>query len=943
MEPAPTDAPSQTTLGPGAEPPARAGGRWRRLQGFVNARVFGDAPPMLGRYRLLDAIGSGAMGVVLRALDTELEREVALKLLGADGATAERHRLQREAQAMARVSHPNVVAVYDVGEQDGELFLAMELVRGRTLRAWLDQRPRTWREVASVFAGAARGLAAAHAAGLVHRDFKPENVLVDERGRVCVVDFGLVARGTTRNEPLLEGAAVPQDVTSSIPLAGTPAYMAPEQVQGRPVDARADVWSLCVALFEALYGRRPFDGASVVETLTAVVQGRVRWPDGGSVPGRLRRLLRRGLQADRDLRELDCGRIARELEATLGARRRLATVAGVSALGAAVVALGLRAYATSPQDCDARAQSALGEAWRPDRRDAIAARLSELETPAAAPAVETLAAHADAWIAAHAHACTAVEAGGDATEAAAVQLCLQHDRDGFVAVGDLLAEADPVVLGNLALLLTGLRDPGRCLDAAGRDAVVPDADVRVPELRAALARARTLWSSGDDERAEALTQQVLEQAAAQGQDAAWVHAAVLLGEITTLRLDDVVPVVPLLQQARQIAAQGGQQAAVARLDALLVGDPSGATVATLPRRFAAAAALADAAGDAEALALLVVATWRFGHAPFGLTGPEVDALRERVVPLAREQLGEGHRLARSIADARGLLRRDADVVYAQQLVASTTAQWGPHSRATADARFVLAGALWRADQLEAALAEQDAAMAIVERSQGQRSVSYAMALVQRFEMQAERGALEGALQDADRAIALLPQLPDNPLQFGRPTATSVATDAALLLLRHGQPERARRYAERGAAESDRYLRIPGALALAEVQLRLGDAAAAERAAEALLQVMAEPEPKLLPASTVRARIRMVRGEALLARGAHAQAQQDFLAAGRDVLSNQPRDQARVQLGLGRAALAMGDAADLALALQRAQPLLAELGGADPVRLELELLAAAAPR
>jgi hypothetical protein len=237
----------------------------------------------------------------------------------------------------------------------------------------------------------------------------------------------------------------------------------------------------------------------------------------------------------------------------------------------------------------------------------------------------------------------------------------------------------------------------------------------------------------------------------------------------------------------------------------------------------------------------------------------------------------------------------------------------------------------------------DAAMAMVERSQGQRSVSYAMALVQRFEMQAERGALEGALQDADRAIALLPQLPDNPLQFGRPTATSVATDAALLLLRHGQPERARRYAERGAAESDRYLRIPGALALAEVQLRLGDAAAAERAAEALLQVMAEPEPKLLPASTVRARIRMVRGEALLARGAHAQAQQDFLAAGRDVLSNQPRDQARVQLGLGRAALAMGDAADLALALQRAQPLLAELGGADPVRLELELLAAAAPR
>ncbi|MBX7079175.1 MAG: serine/threonine protein kinase [Nannocystaceae bacterium] len=941
MDPAPSHDDSQTTLtGPNASSP---GGRWRRLQAFVNARVFGDAPPMLGRYRLLDAIGSGAMGVVLRALDTELEREVALKLLGAEGTGGERHRLQREAQAMARVSHPNVVAVYDVGEHDGELFLAMELVRGRTLRAWLEERPRTWREIAAVFAAAARGLAAAHDAGLVHRDFKPENVLVDERGRVCVVDFGLVTRGTTRNQPLLEADAMPHDVTSSIPLAGTPAYMAPEQVQGRPVDARADVWSLCVALFEALYGRRPFDGATVVETLTAVVRGHVRWPSpGGAVPARLRRLLRRGLQADRDQRELDCERVARELEASLTARRRFAVIAGASAMTAAFAALGVRAFAPHTADCDEQAHAALGDAWGEPRRDAIAAQLAGLDGPGAAHAGERLAAHAASWRTTYARSCTATEADGDATEAAAVALCLQQDRDGFVAIGDLLAEGDPAVLGNVALLLTGLREPARCLEPGAR-ALAPESDIRAPELRSALARARALWSSGDDERAEALAREVIDRARAQGQDPAWVHATVLLGEITSLRLDDVVPAVPLLQQARAAAMAAGQQAALARLDALLVIDPTDVVERLLQRRFAAALALADAAGDAEALALLAIATWRYGHAAFGLSAQEVDALRERVVPLARQQLGEGHRLVRTLADARGLLRHDVDVLQARQLVANTQAQWGPDSRATADARFVLAGALWRMDQLEPALAEQDAAMAIVERASGQRSVTYAMALVQRFEMQAERGAIAGALADADRAIALLPLLPDNPLQYGRPTAASVAADAAQLLLRHGQSERARSYAERAAADEDRDRRLPGQLALAEVRLHAGELAEVERDAAAMLAVLDEPEPKLLPVSTMRARVRLVRGEALLARGALADAQEDFLAAGRDVLSSQPRDQARVQLGLGRVALAQRDPDDVALALQRAQPLLEHLGADDPVRLGLETLATQAPR
>lgn len=170
----PDTHPEPGVLTPQSEPVDRA--RWQRLRGFVNARVFGDAPPRVGRYRLLESIGSGGMGVVFSALDTELQRKVAIKLLTTGRSATHQHRLQREARAMARVDHPNVVGVYDVGEQDGELFVAMELVHGRTLRLWLDAEPRSWREIATVFASAARGLAAAHAAGLVHRDFKPRRL-----------------------------------------------------------------------------------------------------------------------------------------------------------------------------------------------------------------------------------------------------------------------------------------------------------------------------------------------------------------------------------------------------------------------------------------------------------------------------------------------------------------------------------------------------------------------------------------------------------------------------------------------------------------------------------------------------------------------------------------------------------------------------------------------
>ena len=240
----------------------------------------------MGRYILLDRVGQGGMGVVYRAHDPHLQRHVAVKLLRAQGgAQSQAARLLREAQAMARLSHPAVVQVYDAGVADGQVFIAMEYVDGTTLLRWLHDQPHTWQEALHRFLAAGHGLAAAHAAGVVHRDFKPGNVLLSQSGRVVVGDFGLArpieahrvmphdsvsaARGDRSGEEtggparptgLVDGrrpssCAELASVTLTItgPVLGTPKYMAPEQRDAGLVDARADQFSFCVALAEALY------------------------------------------------------------------------------------------------------------------------------------------------------------------------------------------------------------------------------------------------------------------------------------------------------------------------------------------------------------------------------------------------------------------------------------------------------------------------------------------------------------------------------------------------------------------------------------------------------------------------------------------------------------------------------------------------------------------
>ncbi len=285
----------------------------------------------LGRYVVLDCLGSGGMGVVYRAHDFTLDRRVSLKLLRASGKDPEtrRERLVSEAQALARVSHPNVLAVHDVGTWEEEVYLALEHVEGETLRSWLDRAPRSPAEIRGMFLQAARGLQAIHEAGLVHRDVKPENLLLGRDGRVRVADLGLaITAGSAGSAPARETLR-----------PGTPGYMPLEQHRGEPLDARADQFSLAVAIYEALVGHRPYGsrGASREALEARLARGPgVEVPRSSAIPPRLRRALAASLNPDRAQRPPSLAPLIDALGAP-GVQAR-GTLGG---FGAVAVSLGL--------------------------------------------------------------------------------------------------------------------------------------------------------------------------------------------------------------------------------------------------------------------------------------------------------------------------------------------------------------------------------------------------------------------------------------------------------------------------------------------------------------------------------------------------------------------------------------------------------------------------
>jgi len=438
----------------------------------------------IDRYVVLDVLGEGGMGVVYVAYDPELDRKVAIKLLRPTNTTttdadAARARLVREAQSLARLSHPNVVNVHDVGQADGEVWVAMEHIEGLTLRQWRAQKNRTRREILDVFIRAGRGLMAAHAAGLVHRDFKPDNVLVGDDGRPRVLDFGLaVGRASFLDDSsdasgsLSNASSMDNALTEAGTVVGTPAYMAPEQRVGEAADAATDQFAFCVALYEALYDERPYTGTRA-DVASAAASGDVSAPPAGStVPTWLRRELVRGLSPHPDDRHESMEALlvvlARDPKA---AQRRYAAMAGLVLLGGGATGAAYLTGARGTQPCAAVGETMDG-VWSPDRREATQTAFLASGLPYADDTFERvgviLDGYATQWKAAALDACTATHV--TQTQSGAMldrrTACLNTRREGMDALLVLFAEADAQVVARATTAVRRLPPIGDCEDLA---------------------------------------------------------------------------------------------------------------------------------------------------------------------------------------------------------------------------------------------------------------------------------------------------------------------------------------------------------------------------------------------------------------------------------------------------------------------------------------------
>jgi tetratricopeptide (TPR) repeat protein len=435
----------------------------------------------VGRYQIRGLLGAGAMGVVYKAHDPELDRSVALKLLhpelASDDAVASAH-LLAEAQALAKMRHPNVVTVYDAGTHGDLVFVAMELVDGHTLRQWLAAR-RSWREVARLFVAAGHGLAAAHALGIVHRDFKPENVLIGDAGEVCVSDFGLA-----------------RPVGSGGEIAGTPKYMAPEQRAGGASDPGADQYSFCVAFEEALEGTR--------------------------APAWVRAIIKRGRSKDPAARFASIDALLAQLRKQSSRRRRGLVVLAVGGLLAGTVGISRWALDASPPSC--RFERELDGVWDGGRRRAVESAFSRsdpiLGTVAAEQAAHALDEYATAWTRMRTEACEAASARTQTDRLVDLRMsCLDRRRTELGALVRVFEAADRDVVRKAVTAARTLEPLAECANTRAllaRHPMSPEARARMTEWSQQLATSRSDAAVGRYRPARELAARVAADARALG-------------------------------------------------------------------------------------------------------------------------------------------------------------------------------------------------------------------------------------------------------------------------------------------------------------------------------------------------------------------------------------------------------------------------------------------
>ena len=723
----------------------------------------------LGRYELVDVVGLGSMGVVWSARDPDLHRTVALKLLWGDERTDARARLLREARVLAKLRHPNVLVIYDVGEHKGRVFLATELVKGANLRTWLEAHAPAWREIVDAFVLAGQGLAAAHVAGIVHRDFKPQNVLVepaDDGGtiRVLVTDFGLARAmdGAWTAPPESDSGPMSLGQTQAGTVVGTPAYMAPEVLATAPADDKADQFSFCVALWEALYGARPHDADDLDGLYRAARDGPPMTPSATSCPVAVGEVVRRGLAPRPEDRFDSMPALLAALQRAAAGRRSkrrplvVAGALGLAAVGTATAALTLvdePAVDPTP-DCEVE------PVWTPTRRrDAEVAfgRISRAYADESWRRVDrAMQAYEGSWRTAFERTCPSPEAA-DALE------CLHRRRAAFDALAGLFAEADEATTLHATSLLASLMPPERCEQAsiaATRPPWPADPETReqVANLRRALEHVQVLEASAKLDQAAAALQPLAEAARGTGYTPVIAEALALEAEIAReagqvdhaialnrevlalaessgydlLKIDAAVGLFgPLAQLGRVDEAEGFADLAEATLQRIGGDDDYAARVAYFRGELAQRNGQYERAREHQQRALEL---WErtgspnvgFGHhglaTALRLAGRRTEALehqRAAVEHLDRVR-GSHHPAAAQARAALGLvlldLGRDEEAIAALELAVNRlTEAFGEDSPNLAEALTAHATALQQAGRKREALAVFDRCVDVLSR------------------------------------------------------------------------------------------------------------------------------------------------------------------------------------------------------------------------------------
>jgi tetratricopeptide (TPR) repeat protein/tRNA A-37 threonylcarbamoyl transferase component Bud32 len=762
---------------------------------------------VIGRYVVIDRAGEGGMGVVYKAYDPELERPVALKLLHAGQRTGEeaerrRARLVREARALARLNHPNVVTVHDVGAIDDDVFIATEFVEGAPLKSWVLTEKPSVDEVLRVMIAAGEGLAAAHRAGLVHRDVKPGNLFVGKDGRARVLDFGLARADASDDGERVEGvrvAAAPlagraadeEKSPASLPdafdapltragqVVGTPRYMAAEQHMGRTADARSDQFSYCATLYEALYGDPPFE-AGGDDYRTNVIAGRLRAaPADARVPRWLRQVLERGLAPRPEDRWPSMDALIAELRRDRTARRRR-TLWAVGVAAAVVAAAGGAAWLSRDHagPVCAGAEAKLAGVWDPAAKSAVAAAFTASGAPGAreqyARVEHVLDGYAERWTAMRTEACTATRVRAEQSEEL-LDLrmeCLDERLGELRAQVQVLAHADGATVGKAAQAAGSLAPLDGCADAAAlRAPMRPPADAgareRVDAVRARLAEGKARQRVGGYVEARAIATAATDDAATLGYRPLEAESLFLLGDVQD-DLGDYKAAERTMVRAATAAIAGRHDEVLARALTALV-----AVVGLRQARFEEAhawAALAGAAADrgdafvrGEMRRNLGRLLYREGK--FGEARAEIEAC----LAVWRPALGEdAYSVAGPLTDLGNAFYSEGDYARAieqyERSIAVLEKSVGPDSALLGPNLNNMGEVALRLGRLDRAFDVLQRALDVWSRGLGPEHPKVALARFNLGELWRRRGDLDRARAEYERALAIDEKAlgPDSP-------------------------------------------------------------------------------------------------------------------------------------------------------------------------------------